>query len=658
MKLSQTASTFFLSMIVHALILFGLGFIVIKTPMLEEVFDVETVLVDDEERPLDEIVKQLDEQQVAATTVNFVGGGTVRGTGGTPGAMGGAFAAVGGGSSMGAIGPGQKVQVQQSITGPGVRVSLAAQTLPSAGVLAMDLGQGQVTGEVGAPVQGYGDALDRMSQELLRLLRSEKLLVVWMFDESESMKDDQEQIKKRIRRVYEELRLVETDVRAVGSKKKLDDILLTAITSFGEMPHKQTQEPTGNPDDLMAAIEKIPIEKNGTENLFSAIIQVVKEYRPMASRAKRKLVLVVVSDESGDDGHLVEEALKEARIADAPIYILGREAVFGSLYAHVHWTQPITNRTFYLPVRRGPETPFAELLQYGGFRRRRDAQMSGFGPYEQVRLCKMTNGIFFQLPGEQEDLVDLAARQDEMLTHREYLPDLNSRGNYQEDRDKSEFRKAIWDVIVMLNPYDPNAKGLEIPDPVESYERFDTDPASYGPTVQQRLQQVKTIIAVMQQARRHLGRVRDQRDAEPSKRWRANYDLISAQLLWYQVRLFEYAIGLEQFARKGIPAKVQQNPKLNRWYIQEDPSEFIMPDALQQKLLGVTPEELQKVYDQAVAALEKVKADHPNTPWASRAQWELARKSGVRFQTYHQPPPGPPNPNAPKRPTPPPPPKL
>ncbi len=476
-----------------------------------------------------------------------------------------------------------------------------------------------------------------------------------MFDESESMKDDQKEIKDRLKRVYEELRLVESDAKTIGGKKKLQDILLTAITSFGESPHKQTPEPTGNPEDLMAAIEKIPLEKNGTENLHAAIIQVVKEYKLMASRAKRKLVLVVVSDESGDDGHLVEEALREAKTADAPIYILGRESVFGSLYAHVRWKQPVTGRLFYLPIRRGPETPFAEQLQYGGFRRRRDGQMSGFGPYEQVRLCKMTNGIFFQLPGEQENLNDLDNRENAMLNLREYLPDLSLRGNYQDHRDESEFRKAIWDVIVMLNPYDPNVKGLEIPDPEETRERFNTDPANYGPQVQERLQQVKTILVVMQQARRHLGRVKDQRDSEPSRRWRANYDLISAQLLWYQVRLFEYAIGLEQFARKGIPAELQKNPKLNRWYIQEDPSEFVMPDDLQQKLLGVTPEELQQVYDEAVAGLEKVKAEHPGSPWSRRAEWELARKSGVQFRAYFQ---GPPKPSAKKQPTPPPPPKL
>ena len=281
--------------------------------------------------------------------------------------------------------------------------------------------------------------------------------------------------------------------------------------------------------------------------------------------------------------------------------------------------------------------------------------MSGFGPYEQVRLCKMTNGIFFQLPGEQEDLNDLEDRQDEMLNLREYLPDLSSRGVYQQHRDQSEFRKAVWDVIVMLNPYHPDAQSLEIPDPEETRERFQTDPASFGPRVQERLQKVRAILNAMQEARRHLARVKDQRDSEPSQRWRANYDLISAQLLWYQVRLFEYGIALEQFTRAGLPARLKQNPRHNRWFIREDPSDFLMPDALQQKLLGVTPEELQQAFDQAVAGLKKVQEEHPGSPWSRRAEWELGRKSGLQFNTYYQ---GPPKGNNNKPTPPPPPPKL
>ncbi len=640
MNLRQSASPFFVSTLVHGLILGSLWFIVTSTPRAEEVFDVETVFLE-EDRKIEEIVQELDQQEVSATTMNLVSGSVSK--------------AVGGSNTP--LARTQKIEIQETLESPEVRVTIAAQSLPGAETLATDLGEAEVTGEVGAVVEGYGAALDRLSRELIRLLRSEKLLVVWMFDESESMKDDQVEIKSRLKRVYEELHLVETDEAvAGGKKKKLQDVLLTAITSFGEIPHKQTPTPTGNPNELMAAIDKIPIEKNGTENLCSSIIQVIKEYKLMASRAKRKLVIVVVSDESGDDGHLVEEAVQEARSAKAPIYIMGREAVFGSLYAHVKWKQPVTGHVFYLPIRRGPETPFAEELQYGGFRRRRDSQMSGFGPYEQVRLCMMTNGIFFQLPGEQENLNDLDDRESAMLNLREYLPDLSSRGIYQGHRDSSPFRKAIWDVIVMLNPYDPNAKGLELPDPEETRERFNTDPSNYLPKVQQRLSQITAILGVMQQARLHLARVKSLRDSEPSRRWRANYDLISAQLLWYQVRLFEYAIGLEQFSRLGVPSKLQQNPNHNRWYIRENPSAFVMPDAVQQKLLGVTPEELQKAYDQAIAGLQKVQVEHADSPWAWRAEWEMKRKSGVQFNTYYQSPPKP-SKNV-NRPKPPPPPKL
>ncbi|MCA9070564.1 MAG: hypothetical protein KDA84_16650, partial [Planctomycetaceae bacterium] len=301
-------------------------------------------------------------------------------------------------------------------------------------------------------------------------------------------------------------------------------------------------------------------------------------------------------------------------------------------------------------------TPFAEQLQYNGFRRRLDSHISGFGPYEQVRLCKMTNGIFFQLPGEQENLNELDDRKNTALNLREYLPDLSSRGTYQRHRDGSKFRKAIWDVIVMLNPYNPRAEGLELPDPEQTRERFNTELASYGPKVQDRLQQIKLILNVMQQARRHLASVEDLRDSEPSRRWRANYDLISAQLLWYQVRLFEYAIGLEQFARKGVPARLKENPKHNRWYIREDPSDFVLPDELQQKLLGVSPEELEQVRDKALEGLRKVQEEHAGTPWSRRAEWEINRKTGVQFRTYYQAPPKPSKPV--KRPKPPPPPKL
>ncbi|WP_166824538.1 vWA domain-containing protein [Thalassoroseus pseudoceratinae] len=627
-----------ISTVLHGLVLFVLWKIVVETPADPEPPVLETVL--NEERIQEEFQQELDEQLEAAETVNFVAGGSVS-------------SMVGATSSP--VAASTNIETSELLEDPEIEVVSTDITRPGDGEVSLDIGEGEISGEVGAVVAGYGPALDRLVQELMRMMRSEKVLVVWMFDESESMKDDQEQLKSRLHRVYEELGLVETDTRALGEKKKLEDILLTAITSFGNTVHEQTKQPTGKPDELLKAIERIPIDKTGDENLCAAILQVINRYHPTASRQNRKLVLVVVSDESGDDGQLVEEAVFAAKKAKSPIYVLGREAVFGSLYAHVKWKQPETGRTYYLPIRRGPETPFAEQLQWDGYRRRRDSQMSGFGPYEQVRLARDTGGIFFQLPGEQENLNDLDDRKLNMLNLREYLPNLDSRREYAAERDSSKFRKAIWDVIALLNPYNPNAsKFLEIPDPQVTREQFPANPNEYGPRVAKRLQQVVSIIGVVDQAQQYLENVRPLRDKEPSVRWRANYDLIVAQLWWYKLRLFAYGLEIDQFVRADLPKRLIKNPKHNRWNLREKPSgKMIKPDERQSKLLKVTEEDLTVAHDMAVEKLKQVIEDHPESPWSRRAEFELNRRFGVSFSTWQYVPRKPSNKPRPK-PTPPP----
>lgn len=641
LTLRQEMPSLVVSLVLHVLILGVMAAISIAVGPADNALSIETVLADDT-RVHEEYVQQLDEQQEIAETLNFLAGSVSTEIGG----------------SNAPLSKQTKLDFDEVVKDPDLTVDVSPENIPATNLLGEDLGQAEVTGEVGAVVEGYGPALDRLTQELIRLLRQHELLVVWLFDESNSMKDDQQEIKQRIHRVYEELKLIEKQPTVVGGstrkEMKLQDVLLSAITSFGEAVHVHTPKPTGDVRDILPAIDRVPIDTSGTENMCQALAFAIEKYRAMA-RA-RKLVLIVVSDESGDDGEHVEEVLHQAKALKAPIYILGREAVFGSLYAHVRWIQPYTGHLHYLPIRRGPETPFAEQLQYDGFRRRRDSHMSGFGPYEQVRLAKETGGIFFQLPYEEEDLNDFEDQQFEMLALREYLPDLGSRRDYVHERDSSDFRRAVWDVIVLLNPYNPKNDGLELPDPEVTREWFSTNLADYGPKVRDRLQQIVKILSAMASAQKHLEKVRPLREKEASVRWRANYDLIVAQLFWYRVRLFEYAIGLDQFAKRGLPQALKEHPMHNRWSIVEDPSDFVVPDEGQQKLLGVTPDELIAAREEGMQRLKKVRELHPGTPWARRAEWELNRKFGVRFKTYYQPPPQPHPPR--KQPTPPPPPKL
>src|SRR5262249_35673349 len=72
-----------------------------------------------------------------------------------------------------------------------VRVDVGAVNIftQSGGSLAAPAPEGTL-GEALASSSGYGDAMDRITQEILNKLAKGKVLVVWIFDQSGSMKDD------------------------------------------------------------------------------------------------------------------------------------------------------------------------------------------------------------------------------------------------------------------------------------------------------------------------------------------------------------------------------------------------------------------------------------------------------------------------------------
>ncbi len=426
-----------ISLSLHLVALFGLSLIVFAGPLdkLQMVLD----SVFDEERVHEEFTQEVEQSTEAADTVNYVSGSMAAGMTGTGGLAGPVVAQ-------------QKIEDAESLKVPDVKVNIGAMTVPGLNIISKDLGSGQVTGDVGRVVEGYGAALGQMTQELVRLMRQSKVHVVWLFDESESMKDDQKEIRERFYKVYEELGLVQRQ----DAKLKSDEILLTTVMSFGEGINQHTRNPTADADEIKKAIDQIKVDESGKENTCSAIISVVGKFQQMAVRQKRKLVLIVVTDESGDDGQHVEDAIQRSKSADAPVYVLGRYSVFGYPYARLRWVDPMFGLTHWLTINRGPETPAPECLQFDGLHGRWDVFSSGFGPYEQVRIAKQTGGIFFMLPGKEDNLAgagSLEERKFELLDMKEYLPDLNARIEYVRSRDASKFRDIQWRVIEELNPH-------------------------------------------------------------------------------------------------------------------------------------------------------------------------------------------------------------
>eukprot|EP00913_Durusdinium_trenchii_P008958 g8424.t1 len=532
----------------------------------------------------------------------------------------------------------------------------------SKAALGTDFGDDEFKGEPTAMVDGYGTALGLITQELQRLMRKDKLLVVWLFDESESMKDDQREIAKNFGKVYQELKVVKAKDKAIANKikkarkkgkvKKSDEILLTAIYGYGAKVNKLL-DPTADVDKIRTTIEeKIPIDETGAENTFGTLLTVIKTHYRRAALQKRKLVVIVVSDESGSDGKLVEVVLQEAKRAKSPLYFLGREAIFGYPYARHRWIDPVHKLPHWIRIDRGPETAFPECLQWNGLHARWDAFSSGFGPYEQVRLARETNGMFFVLPSEEENLSGAGAREKrQFLAHdmREYHPLWQSRAEYRKsvDRNKTKFRKTIWKVIVKLNPtkdaqqrftyYDPNLNIRRHHYPLE-LDKFKAEAAK---------EVVKAYAAWLKvgECIDDLESIASLRPKEEAPRWRANYDLARAQCMAYRVRLFQYLLAMDDHVNAN-PPKVPRKPASgrlpsNRWDVGWT-RQMIIPDDAQFervrkafRLKNVSKEEflakLKELERQATELYVAVEREHKGTPWARRALYERQLGFGMRF---------------------------
>lgn len=584
-------------------------------------FQLESVFA--EEIPQEELTRDLDLNTEAAETLNVIAGGTPSTSVGSSAQRPAAAVNV------------QKANVMQEMNVQAVVSDLA---MPSDDILGEDLGEGEISGEIGSIVEGYGAAMGIITQELVRMMRNNRVTVIWLFDESGSLTDDRKEIRENYQRVYEELGIATAQDKDL--RRSDGESLLTVVASYGAEIHEHTARPTADIEKVKAAIDRVPIDQSGQENMCRSVAMIINKYKVQAIRGKRKLAVIVVSDESGDDGAFVEQAVAEARAAKAPVYFLGRESTFGYPYARQRWVDEPTKEVFWVQIRRGPETPFPECLQWNGLHGRWDVQNAGFGPYEQVRIAHETGGIFFVLPGEEESLVggdSIERRKYDFLSMREYQPDLESRPKYAQVRTNSDFRRILWEVILTLNPNDEKLL-FNSHDPLLNIKRehYPLNPIEFKAEAQQQVLRAFRSYDLTNQGIALLESIQPLRAQEPSQRWRASYDLATAQLYIFRLRLFQFLLAMDQHAN-NMPAP--KNPMANEWNFWWG-GKPIVPDEEQfQRLvaafkLKLTREEYLAMVDKDVDAakqrLQTVIADHPGTPWARRAETELGLGFGFR----------------------------
>ncbi len=472
---------------------------------------------------------------------------------------------------------------------------------------AMTIGQNvSIKGSGAEHVGGVEGAVDRVAMELLNRLERGKTLVVWAFDASGSLQVEREKLAKHIEQVYAHINQLDKDQIAAG------DALMTMVVAFGQNRKAMLPEPTNDQAAIISAIREVPLDTTGVESTFQTVTNIVKNWGKFkdAKGQAYQTIVIVVTDEVGDDEPQLEGAISAASAAKVPVYVLGSPALFGKIEGRMNYTDPKTKKVHYnLPVRQGPESVALETIHlpfwYGGDQY--DNLDAGFGPYALSRMAGATGGIYFiTRMGPSRLTFDPNAM-------REYRPDWVSTEQYAKALQKDPIRGAVIQAALVTQQQLPGQPGLTFPS---------ADSPEFKEAMARNQETVARVEYTVNEALTPITGVSKLRDRETSRRWQAHYDLIRGRLLAMKIRCAEYQTACAKMKKDAPKFK---DTKSNAWKLV----------ATEEILSG---DKVSRAATETRALLKRVVDDHPNTPWALLAQRELKDPFGFKWVETYVPP--------------------
>lgn len=475
-------------------------------------------------------------------------------------------------------------------------------------------------GSVGT--SGAAGAVDRITHEILLSLEQRPTLVVWLFDQSGSLKAQREAIVRRFDRVYDELGVIQ----ATGSsafKRHQGQPLLTVVASFGASAQLLTRRPTDNLEEIKASVQSINDDESGIENVFQAVALVANRYRHFRLQSPgRNVMIVLFTDEAGDDVQRLDSTVDLCRRYEMPVYVVGVPAPFGRQQAYVRYVDPdpsFDQSPQWLPVHQGPESLLPELLQLGfaGESEHDDPLDSGFGPFGLCRLSYETGGLYFTVhpnrevgrrisPWETARMASYISEFFDPHRMRTYRPDYVSVDEYQRLLARNRACGALVE-----------AAQLSWTAPMENVRRR-------FPKVND--SQLARNLSVAQRAAARIEPKINQiveilRTGEPDRpqvtkpRWQAGFDLALGRALAAKVRTEGYNAMLAE-AKQGMNF---QDPRNDTWVLRRS-REVTINSALARDAAD------------ARTYLQRVVDDHAGTPWALLADRELHNPLGWEWR--------------------------
>ncbi|KAA5541432.1 VWA domain-containing protein [Roseiconus nitratireducens] len=477
-------------------------------------------------------------------------------------------------------------------------------------------------GSVGEGETGAAGAVDRLTFEILQSMEERPTLVVWLFDQSGSLHRQRQEIRDRFDRIYDELGIV-AEAREKEAANRRDGIdhdarLLNSVIGFGDEVTLYTETPTEDVAEIKQIVDNIETDNSGVERVFTAVKRAANNYKSLRkSRAgngpMRNVLLIVVTDERGDDEQQVEDAIEICRKYGMPVHVIGVPAPFGRRETLVKYVDPdpkYDQTPQWASVDQGPETFLPERVQlsFTGNFEEEPVIDSGFGPYALTRLAYETGGIYFNVHPNRNVARrvrrgEVAAFASEMeyffdpVAMSRYRPDYLSPRDYVTQVKASSLRNALV-TAAQLQP----VSGISRP----RLRFVATDQARLSADLTRAQQDAARLEQPLIQMAAILEPGMKARDEEESPRWRAGYDLAMGRVLAQKVRTETYNAMLAK-AKLGMAFKKEKN---NTWVL--EPSNQISVGS-----------KWERQAETARMLLNTVVEEHPGTPWALLAKKEL-----------------------------------
>lgn len=463
-------------------------------------------------------------------------------------------------------------------------------------------------------------AIRRVTGEIEKYVEVGPTLVVWLVDRTSSSFALASAAIPAARQFYQSE--VVKEWSADGDQK-----LLSAVAALDDKVELLLDPPSDNPQAARDALDKITQSSSGRELTFAAIKQILDRYENLRAQ-KRQIVIVLISDEAGDDAAIVDEIVPRLQKQVIPVYAIGYPAPWGQ-------TNPFRKAAGQgakggdggaenpdsWPAH-GPESLFPERVHLPlpasgfGFRSAEldDLVESGFGPFAIERLCRAGGGTFLPVRRSGGSFVGFGGARlwptgaeasfDPAVVSR-YAPDYVSADDYKKLLAGSKARQALHEAakIGRADTLDnPNLSFPKVANEAQMKRQLDE------------AQQVSARVAPqLDRLYEALLPGEADRDQLTSPRWQAQFDYALGRVLAAKVRNDSY--------NQMIAAlKAGKGPKDVSTYVLEPADSYETSSAL------------RKMADKAKMYLERVIKDHPGTPWAKFAEEDLKAPMGWKWQ--------------------------